>query len=128
MDVVDYAQAVIENSEELKSLASLYHHARAQNAQALNGLIVLIHKAGLARDRSAFEKTIVKLLDCQDYEAEAQKLIEQYHNSYAEYKGIDAIMDAYKAQISGIQSVIKYNLTGEMTEATKEKYRRGNNG
>ncbi|MBR5202345.1 MAG: hypothetical protein IKW45_03685 [Clostridia bacterium] len=128
MDVVDYAQAVIENAEELKGFAFMYRQARGENAQAINGLIAMLHKAGLARDKAAFENKIVKLLDFPEYEKEAQKLINQFHNSHAEYKGLDAIMEAYKSQISGIQSVIKYNLTGEVAEATKQKYRSNDHG
>lgn len=121
MEIQDYSQELLNNAKELKELAKEYKNARGEYSQSLNGLISLIHKSGLANDKAAFENKIPKLLETV-YKNEAQKLIRQFYNSQAEYKGLEEVLKAYQAHISGIQSVIKYNLSGEVAEATRLKY------
>ena len=71
-------------------------------------------------DKAAFENKLTKLL-ATPYAEEANKLIVQLNESRANYKGWEMVLEAYKAQISAIQSVIKYNLTGELHESVAQK-------
>lgn len=54
----------------------------------------------------------------------AQEFIEQLNSAKANYKGWEMVCDAIKTQISAIQSVIKYNLTGECITQMASKYER----
>ena len=121
MSIEDYSSELLKTAKELKELAFEYKNARSEYSQALNGLIALIHKSGLAKDKAAFENKIPKLLETE-FNVEAQKLINKFYNSQALYKGLEEVLKAYQAHISGIQSVIKYNLSGEVAEATRLKY------
>ena len=47
--------------------------------------------------------------------------IEQMNTARANYKGFEEVLKAYQTYISSIQSIIKWNLTGELTEAVKNK-------
>lgn len=121
MSIEDFTQELLTTSKELKELAFEYKTARGDYSQSLNGLIALIHKSGLSRDKAAFDNKIPKLLETE-YKEEAQRLIKQFYDSQALYKGLEEVLKAYQAHISGIQSVIKYNLSGEVAEATRLKY------
>lgn len=113
MDSQDYAQELRTIAEEFKTFAFEYKQDRALYAEALNQLTSLLYKAKLQDDKAAFENKLVKLL-ATPYAVEAQKYINQLHESRANYKGWEMVLEAYKAHISSIQSVIKYNLTGEL--------------
>lgn len=120
MDILDYSQELIENAKEFKLYAFEYKKERALHSDALNKLTGLIYKSGLHNDKAAFENKLTKLL-ATPYAEEANKLIVQLNESRANYKGWEMVLEAYKAQISAIQSVIKYNLTGELHESVAQK-------
>lgn len=121
MSIEDYTQELMTNAKELKELAFEYKNARGEYSQALNGLISLIHKAGLSSDKATFENKIPKLLQTP-FKDDAARFIKQFYDAQALYKGLEEVLKAYQAHISGIQSVIKYNLSGEVAEATRLKY------
>ena len=50
--------------------------------------------------------------------------IEQLNTSRGAYIGWEAVLEAYKAHISAVQSVIKYNLQGEIHTAIANKAER----
>ena len=120
MDYLNYAQELSKLSKEFRDIAYLYKDARASNAEALNKLTSLIYKTGLHDDKAAFENKLTKLLATPKAE-EAKKYIEQLNESQAEYKGLKMVCKAYQAEISAIQSVIKYNLLGEVNENIANK-------
>lgn len=120
MDYLDYAEQLSSLSKEFREIAYLYKDARANNAEALNKLTGLIYSTGLHEDKAAFENKLTKLLATPKAE-EAQKYINQLNESQAEYKGLKMVCKAYQAEISAIQSVIKYNLLGEMNENIANK-------
>ncbi len=113
MDNLDYAQELMTIAKEFKQYAFEYKKERAAYADALNQLILLIYKAGLSDDKSAFENKLPKLFSTP-YINEARSLIKTFNDSRANYKGWEMVLESYKAQISAIQSVIKYNLQGEL--------------
>ncbi len=113
MDAQDYAEELRANAKEFKQYAFEYKKERALYAEALNKLTGLIYRANLSDDKAAFENKFSKLL-CTPYKEEAEFYIKQFNNSRANYKGWEMILEAYKSEISAIQSVIKYNLQGEI--------------
>ena len=121
MDNLDYSQQLAEISKDFRKFAFEYKKERALYAQALNTLTNLIYLTGLHDDKSSFENKLTKLLATPQVEA-AQKYIEQLNTLRANYKGWEKVLDSYQAQISAIQSVIKYNLTGECITQMEEKY------
>lgn len=120
MDIQDYSQELLTNAREFKQFAFEYKNQRALYSEAMNRLTGLLYKANLHDDKAAFENKLIKLL-ATPFAAEAQKYIEQLNNSRADYKGWEMVLEAYKAQISAIQSIIKYNLTGELQENVAQK-------
>ena len=120
MDYLDYAQELQTIAQEFKQYAFEYKKERALYSEALNQLTTLIYKAGLCDDKSSFENKLPKLLSTP-YINEARSLIKMFNDSRANYKGWEAVLEAYKAQISAIQSVIKYNLQGEVNSNIANK-------
>ena len=120
MDAQDFTQELRENAKDFKTFAFEYKRERANYADALNGLTSLIYKSNLHDDKASFENKLTKLL-ATPYANQAKPLIEQLNSSRANYKGLEMVLEAYKAHISAIQSVIKYNLTGEINTNIAEK-------
>lgn len=120
MSHLDYAQDLARIAKEFKQIAYEYKQDRANYAEALNKLTALIYATGLHDDKAAFENKLTKLLATPRAD-EAQQYIELLNTSRANYKGWAMVCDAYKAEISAIQSVIKYNLTGELNENIANK-------
>lgn len=113
MDGLDYANELRQVAEEFKELAFEYKKERALYAEALNKLTSLIYLTGLHDNKASFENKLTKLLATNKAD-EAEYYIKQLNSSRANYKGYEMILEAFKAHISAIQSVIKYNLTGEI--------------
>ena len=124
MDSLTYAKELEQLAKQFKEYAFEYKKERASYSEALNKLTSLLYMSGLKDDKASFENKLVKLLATQ-YAEEAQYYIEQLNTSRGAYKGWEAVLEAYKAHISAVQSVIKYNLTGEMVVSIKEKINNG---
>lgn len=123
MDSLDYAQELRCISDDLRKAAFEYKKERALYAEALNTLTSLIYLCGLHDDKASFENKLTKLLATPQAET-AQKFIAQLNSARANYKGWEMVCEAYKQQISSIQSVIKYNLTAEINTNIANKYER----
>lgn len=123
MDSLDYASELRSISKEYKQFAFEYKKERALYSEALNKLIGLIYETGLHKDKASFENKLPKLLTTDKADI-AKIYIEQMNSSRGNYKGWDKILNAYQAEISAIQSVIKYNLQGETQQAIVNKYER----
>lgn len=121
MDSMDYASELRGISKEYRRFAFEYKKERALFSEALNKLINLIYETGLHKDKSAFENKLAKLL-ATDKADIAKIYIEQMNTAKGNYKGWDKVLSAYQAEISAIQSVIKYNLTSEINENITNKY------
>ena len=120
VEIRDYAQELIENARELKEYSFAYQRERQEFSKAINTLTNLIYKSGLHDDKASFENKLTKLL-ATPYAKEAKIAIEQMNTSRANYKGWEEVIKSYQVYISSIQSIIKWNLTGELTEAVKNK-------
>ena len=116
MSYLDHTQQLSKIAQEYKKNAYYYKEERANYAEALNKLTGLIYITGLHDDKASFENKLTKLLATPKAE-EAKKWIEQLNLSEANYKGWEMVCKANGAEISSIQSVIKYNLNGEIHES-----------
>ena len=123
MDSLDYASELRGLAKEYKQFAFEYKKERALYSEALNKLINLIYETGLHNDKAAFDNKLTKLLATDKAEI-AKIYIAQMNEARGNYKGWDKILTAYQAEISAIQSVIKYNLTGEVNNNIVNKYER----
>lgn len=120
MDHLDYAQQLAALAKDFREIAYEYKKGRACYAEAVNKLTSLVYETGLHNDKAEFKNKLAKLL-ATDRAAEAKIYIDQMNESEAEYKGLKMVCKAYQAEISAIQSVIKYNLLGEMNENIANK-------
>ena len=120
MESLDYASELRSISKEYKQFAFEYKKERALYSEALNKLIGLIYETGLHKDKASFENKLPKLLTTDKADI-AKIYIEQMNTARGNYKGWDKILSAYQAEISAIQSVIKYNLQGEINYNTANK-------
>lgn len=120
MESLDYASELRSISKEYKQFAFEYKKERALYSEALNKLISLIYETGLHSGKESFENKLPKLLTTEKADI-AKIYIEQMNTARGNYKGWDKILNAYQAEISAIQSVIKYNLQGEIAQNVAEK-------
>ena len=123
MDSLDYASELRSITKEYKQFAFEYKRERALFSEALNKLIGLIYETGLHNDKSSFENKLPKLLKTEKADV-AKFYIEQMNTARGNYKGWDKILNAYQAEVSAIQSVIKFNLQGECITQMEAKYGR----
>lgn len=120
MEIRDYAEDLLTNAKELKEFALLYKKERQMFSDAINHLTNLIYKANLHDDKASFENKLTKLL-ATSYVEEAKRYIEQMNTARGNYKGWEKVLDSYQTYISSLQSIIKWNLQGELTTAVKDK-------
>ncbi len=120
--VEDFAQQLLRISGEMKSLSIDYKNARSDYARCFNAITVMIYKAGLHRSKAAFENKIPMLIAHPDFTTDAIEIASRMNEAQQEYKGLEMVLKAYQAEISGLQSVIKFMQMGEINTATAAKY------
>lgn len=120
--VEDFAEQLLRVSGEMKSLSIDYKNARSEYAKCFNKITVMIYKAGLHRSKAAFENKIPMLIAHPDFTEEAIETASRMNEAQQEYKGLEMVLKAYQAEISGLQSVIKFMQMGEIHAATAAKY------
>ena len=123
--VEDFSEQLLSTSGEMKELAFTYYEARKKYAQSLNKVTVMIYKAGLHKNKAAFENKIPMLFFFFLYSDEAIDTFSRMIEYEQEYKGLEYVLKAYLSEISGIQSIIKFMQQGEINEATRNKYENG---
>ena len=120
--VEDFAEQLLRVSGEMKSLSIDYKNARSDYAKCFNQITVMMYKAGLHRSKAAFENRIIELISHPDFRDEAIKTASDMRAAEQEYKGLEMVLKAYQAEISGLQSIIKFMQIGEIHTATAAKY------
>lgn len=123
MSHLDLSQQLSKIAKEYKQAAVAYKEERANHAEATNKLTSLIYKTGLYEDKASFENKLAKLLATKEAE-KAKYYLEMLNTSEANYKGWEMVCKALGAEISAMQSVIKFNLTGELQETIANKAER----
>ncbi len=121
-EVQDFAQQLLSVSRDMKQLAFAYYEARKQYATCLNKITVMVYKAGLHSNKAAFENKIPMLFADPIYSDEAIDTYSRMNEYEQEYKGLELVLKAHQAEISGIQSIIKFMQQGEINEAVRNKY------
>jgi len=120
--VEDFSEQLLSTSRDMKELAFTYYEARKNYAKCLNKITVMIYKAGLHKNKAAFENKIPMLFADPIYSDEAIDSFSRMNEYEQEYKGLEYVLKAFSSEISGIQSIIKFMQMGEITEATRNKY------
>jgi hypothetical protein len=82
----------------------------------------MIYKAGLHKNKAAFENKIPMLFADPTYSDLAIDTYSRMNEVEQEYKGLEMVLKAHLAEISGIQSIIKFMQQGEIAEACRNKY------
>lgn len=121
--VEDFAEELLRISGEMLSLSIDYKNARSEYAKCFNQVTIMIYKAGLHRSKAAFENKIPMLIAHPDFTEEAIKITSRMNEARQEYKGLEMVLKAYQAKISGLQSVVKFMQMGEIHTATAAKYK-----
>lgn len=121
-EVQDFAQQLLSVSRDMKELAFNCFEARKTYAQCFNKITVMIYKARIYDNKASFENKIPMLFANPVYSDEAIKIAAKMTEAQQEYKGLEMILKAFQAEISGIQSIIKFMQQGEINENIKNKY------
>jgi len=120
--VEDFSEQLLSTARDMKELAFSYYEARKNYAKCFNKITVMIYKAGLHTNKAAFENKIPMLFADPIYSDEAITTFSKMNEYEQEYKGLELVLKAFGAEISGIQSIIKFMQQGEINEAMKNKY------
>lgn len=121
-DFITFEEELLNTSREAMAFSKMYLEARKSCSHCFNQLQVLINKAKLHTSKKALENKIIELMANQEYGEQAQKLNTEMLENEAEYKSYELIIKAYLTHCSALQSVLKVQQTGEMTEIMKSKY------
>ena len=121
-DFVTFSDELIETTTDGIAYANQYLDARKRCSHCFNQLQVLIQKAGLEKSKKSTQNKIVELMAHSVYGKEAQSLNSEMLECEAEYKGLELVCKAYQAHASAIQSIIKTQISAEMSENMKNKY------
>jgi hypothetical protein len=121
-DFLDFSEQLLSTTTEAIEYSKEYLASRKQAAHCFNQLQVLIFKAGLHRTKKSPENKIIELLSDPVYGQEATKLNEEMTEQEANYKGLELVIKANLAHSSALQSVIKQQTQGEISESMRNKY------
>ena len=122
MDFMDFAEELLQTTTEAKAFSKEYLESRKHSAHCFNQLQVLLFKAGLHKTKKSPENKIIELLSDPIYGLEATKLNEEMTEYEANYKGLELVIKAHLAHSSALQSIMKNQQQGEMTEGLKNKW------
>lgn len=120
-DFLTFSEELLQTTHEAIEYSKMYLDARKLHKRAFNALQSLIYKAGIHTSKKSADNKIIELLGSQ-YGEEARKQNEIMHEKEGEYKGLELVCKAYLAHASALQSVIKTQLSGELSEAMNLKY------
>ena len=121
-DFMDFSEELLATTGQGIEFAHKYLEARKECSHCFNQLQVLIQKAGLETSKKSPQNKIIELMAHKDYGKQAQELNSKMLALEAEYKGLELVCKAYQAHASAIQSVIKTQLSAEISENMKAKY------
>lgn len=122
-DFITFEEELLNTSREAIEYSKMYLEARKNSAHCFNQLQTLINKARLHTSKKALENKIIELIAHQEYGEQATKLNEELHNYESTYKGLELVIKTYLAHCSALQSVIKTQISSEISENVRAKYR-----
>lgn len=121
-DIMDFQQELLETTRENIELSKEYLNNRKIYSSNFNKLIVLIHNAGLEKSKKSLENKIAELLSNKTYGEVAKVYYAEMLKAEAEYKGLEQVCKAYQIHSSGLQSIMKMQLSGEINQNVRIKY------
>lgn len=121
-DFVSFEQELLSTSREAIEFSKMYLEARKNSSHCFNQLQVMLNKANLHKSKKSPENKIIELMADEVYGEKASKLNQDMNDYQSTYKGLELVVKSYLAHCSALQSVLKVQQTGEMTEIMKSKY------
>lgn len=122
MDYMTFTEELLTTTREAMEHSKRYLEAREMSSKCFNELQVLIYKAGLHTSKKSPENKIIELMADKEFGGKAREVNELMNKATAEYKGLELVCKTYLAHSSALQSCIKTQISGEIAEATKNKY------
>ena len=126
-DFLTFEEELLNTSREAIEFSKMYLEARKNSSHCFNQLQILLNKAKLHTSKKSPENKIIELMADDNYGKEATKLNTDLHNYESTYKGLELVIKSYLAHCSAIQSVIKTQISSEISENCKNKYNRDPN-
>lgn len=126
-DFMTFQEELLETTKEAINNSKLYLQARKESSHYYNQLQILIYRADLHKSKKSPENKIIELMADEVYGEEARRLNEKMNEATATYKGLELVVKSFLAHSSALQSCIKTQISGEIAEATKNKYGGFNN-
>ena len=123
-DFMDFQQELLQTTREAIELSNEYLKARKEYASLFNKIVVLLNKSGLDKSKKSVDNKIIELLSDKTYGELAQQIYAKMLEARAEYKGLENVIKSYHNHTSGLQSVMKMQISGEIAENVKAKYGR----
>lgn len=123
-DFMDFQQELLQTTREAIELSNQYLKARKKYASLFNQIVVLLNKSGLDKSKKSVDNKIIELLSHKTYGELAQQIHSQMLEAQATYKGLENVIKSYHNHTSGLQSVMKMQISGEIAENVKAKYGR----
>ena len=121
-DFLTFEQELLNTSREAIEFSKMYLEARKNSSHCFNQLQILLNKANLHTSKKSPENKIIELMADKVYGEKASKLNQEMNDYQSTYKGLELVVKSYLAHCSALQSVLKVQQTGEMTEIMKSKY------
>ena len=121
-DFITFEQELLNTSREAIEFSKMYLEARKNSSHCFNQLQILLNKANLHTSKKSPENKIIELMADSVYGEQASSLNQEMNDYQSTYKGLELIIKACLAHCSSLQSVLKVQQTGEMTEIMKSKY------
>ena len=122
-DFITFEQELLNTSREAIEFSKMYLEARKNSSHCFNQLQVLINKANLHTSKKSPENKIIELMADNTYGEQASKLNQEMNDYQSTYKGLELVVKSYLAHCSALQSVIKTQISAEINENVRAKYR-----
>lgn len=120
MDYLDTERELREKSEKQRGLCEDYEKIRKDFGVAKYNLFVLLTPKQDEKEyrKASLEKQLLMLRrDTQEnHKKEVYDYFEKYITLEQEYKGLEKLIDAYASRISSLQSLMRWQRTGETGE------------
>ena len=122
-DFISFQDELLSTSREAIEFSKMYLEARKNCSHCFNQLQVLLNKANLHTSKKSLDNKIIELIADKIYGEQAIKLNQDMNEHQATYKGLELVVKSYLAHCSALQSVIKTQISAEINENVKAKYR-----
>lgn len=121
-DFMSFSEELLQTTREAINSSKMYLDARKESSHCYNQLQVLIYKAGIHNSKKSPENKIIELMADRTYGEEARELNKKMTDAMALYKGLELVVKSFLAHSSALQSCIKSQISGEISENVRNKY------